>query len=151
MTQGPKETRPPSIGRTEYRPLWPILVGPAESAPSADSVDSVRRDVKENVRRILGSRRGRCSGHREFGLPDVSEYFVGAKGFRELKRDLLEAIKKWEPRIVSPVQIDEDPNPEATGGPLRVRLVITARLKAPFDGSCRLLTTIGADGKVKVE
>ncbi|MCP5069580.1 MAG: hypothetical protein GY946_23685 [bacterium] len=103
------------------------------------------------MRRILGSRQGRCSGHPKFGLPDVSEYFVDARGIRSLKRDVLEAIKKWEPRIVSPIQIDEDPDPKQTSGILRVCLVITARLKAPFEGSCRLVTTIGVNGKIEVE
>lgn len=141
--------------REPQRPLWGILTGGGETALTRDPLEAVQQDIRLNLATILNSRRGRCLGHPDFGMPDVGEYFVSLRGLAELGREIRRAIERCEPRIAPPVdvRIAHLPReaPEAAEGIFRATFVIRARLAPPWNQPCTFQTTMQVGGQAEVE
>ncbi len=148
--------RPSQAPLSAGPPVWRILTqGAGAGGGSGDSLEAVKRDILANLGTILNSRRGRCMGHPDFGIPDMSEFFVSRKGLASLGLEIKRTIERWEPRIARPVDVRfahlPQEGPEAAEGVFRATFVIRARLAAPWDQPCAFRTTVSAGGQTEVE
>ena len=96
------------------------------------SADELRASVRAELMRLLNTRRGAARGKRplgvlEYGLPDWSAHSAARSADRSaLERDIVDAIRVFEPRLVEPRALVE-PDPDA---PFRLWLRIVGGLQA---------------------
>ena len=135
--------------------LWDILTQPeAVLLPPSSPSEEVRRDVLRNIRDVLNARRGRCMGHPDYGMPEVSEFFVSPRGMTRLAREIKRTIERWEPRVARPVDVRAVAAGEPEGadaGVFRAAFLVRARLTAPWNEMCTFRTMFMADGRAEVE
>ena len=152
----PAGERGPLLSRVGGPTLWSILTQPdaISSAPAAP-VDWIKQDVLRNIREVLNARRGRCMGHPDYGMPDVSEFFVSPRGLTRLVREIKQTIERWEPRVARGVDVRAAAGvtgrDQAAEGMFRATFVIRAKLAAPWNELCTFRTTFIAGGQVEVE
>jgi type VI secretion system lysozyme-like protein len=103
------------------------------------SADELRGSVRAELMRLLNTRRGAARGGRPldvlyYGLPDWSASSAARAADRAaLERDVVEAVRAFEPRLLQPrAQIEPDPDV-----PWRLQLRITGSL-ADCDGMTRV-------------
>jgi len=136
--------------------LWGILTRPedARSGPR-DPAELVKEDVLRNIQQVLSTRRGRCMGHPDYGMPEVSDYFVSPRGMARLAREVKETIERWEPRVAPPIEVRVDREAphgtEAHAGLPRASFLIRARLIAPYNELCTFRTVIAVDAPTQAE
>lgn len=129
-------------------PLWQVLT--SDDLPAhPDPDDLVRRDVRDNLRIVLSTCRGRSSGHPEFGLQDLSHLVVSAGGASRVMRAVRDAIERWEPRLSRPIDVRVLPADKDAASHV-IELSIWARLAAPYRGECRYEVTVHANGRVEL-
>lgn len=94
--------------------------------------DALRQSVRAELIRLLNTRRAKARDNRpldvlHYGLPDWSANSAARSVDRaELERDVVEAVRAFEPRLQQP-RAQVEPDPEA---PWRLRLRITGSLNA---------------------
>jgi type VI secretion system lysozyme-like protein len=103
------------------------------------TADELRASVRAELMRLLNTRRGAARDGRPldvlvYGLPDWSASSAARSADRAaLERDVVEAVRAFEPRLVQPrAHIEADPE-----APWRLQLRISGRL-AGDDGSMQV-------------
>lgn len=61
--------------------------------------ESLKEEVEQNLRMILGTPKGSVPLHRDFGIDFSLLDFPFIQAIPKIKKEVILAIKKWEPRI----------------------------------------------------
>lgn len=136
--------------------LWSTLTRAAGEAPtSIEPAAAIKQDVLDHIHRLLNTRRGRCMGHPEYGMPDITEFPVNSRGLARLGREIQSLIERWEPRLAPGVRVRVLGSPRAgtdsSEGVFRATFEVRARLIAPYGDPCTFKTTILLDGRAEVK
>jgi len=143
----------PVVGRIVGPTLWTILTRGPNHRRDLCAVDAVREDVLLNMNTVLNTRRGRCEGHPDFGMPDLHDFFASPRGLSALGKEIKRQVELWEPRVVHPVDVRIVTRRDGAGdaeGYCRATYVIRARLAAPWNELCTFRTTVLMDGPAEV-
>jgi predicted component of type VI protein secretion system len=134
--------------------MWFVLTNPPEVwSKSIDPIEWLKEDILQNLKGLLNSRQGRSVGHRNFGIPDVTELLARPHWKQLLIQEIKAAIERCEPRIAAPVEVRLEKvvaKDAESQGLFPINLEIRARLAFAKSEVCNFRTTILADGPTEI-
>jgi type VI secretion system protein len=125
------------------------LLGPVPGTGAAFSVPWVGDPIRQHLILLLNTRRGSLLHMPDYGMPDVSSYYADyPASLTELRSEILQLIRKYEPRLENvDVKLLETDRKE-----FKVALLITGEIEEPA-GVVKVSyrTTITSGGRTELE
>lgn len=107
--------------------------------------EKLRFSIIENLRLLLSTRQGSVQHLPHFGMPDILQIYFDTGSIEEIKKEIINVILKYEPRIGN-VQIQKS---DFDQNNMRLSLKIAASIKDVKDKQI-LLTEFSTTGWTKV-
>jgi type VI secretion system protein len=107
--------------------------------------EKLRYSIIENLRLLLSTRQGSVQHLPHFGMPDILQIYFDTGSIEEIKKEIINVILTYEPRIGS-VQIQKS---DFDQNNMRLSLKIAASIKDVKDKQI-LLTEFSTTGWTKV-